>query len=246
MGILQWYEAVEKIQPYVFKISTPRGSGTGFLISVQKNEPVCAIATAAHVIDHAHYWEEPIRIDHSISGKSVLVRHRKRAVFLDANRDTAALLFEHGDIPVPSTPLILTPKDKYLRVGNDIGWLGFPAISGANLCFFGGKISAWLQEQEAYLVDGVMINGVSGGPAFHLSEDLPPIIMGVVSAYVPNRATGEALPGLGVVRGITQLHELAPTFASLDQAKAQESPPAAPSPSPEIESDSSIPSKRAT
>ena len=75
-------------------------------------------------------------------------------------------------------------------------------------------------------MDGVAINGVSGGPAFHVTgvEEMPVLIMGVVSAYVPNRATGETLPGLSVVRDVAQFHELAPTFASLDQAKSAESP----------------------
>ncbi len=72
---------------------------------------------------------------------------------------------------MPAEPLPLVPKDKFLKVGNKIGWLGFPAIQGANLCFFSGDISAWLQSQMAYLVDGVAINGVSGGPAFHILGD---------------------------------------------------------------------------
>ena len=97
-------------------------------------------------------------------------------------------------------------------------------------------------------MDGVAINGVSGGPAFHLTtvENMPVIIMGVMSAYVPNRATGEVLPGLSVVRGVAQFHELLPTFESLDQAKSQESPPAVPAPIPESEGGSDVPSKRPT
>jgi hypothetical protein len=113
-----------------------------------------------------------------------------------------------------------------VRVGVEIGWLGFPAIPEASLCFFTGIVSALVESQNAYLVDGVAINGVSGGPAFHLfdSETDPVYVMGVVSAYVPNRATGEVLPGLSVVRHVQQFHELAPTFASIDQARKAESP----------------------
>jgi len=192
---------------------------------------MCAIATAAHVIDHAHYWEEPIRVDHASSGKTTLVRNSERAVFLDPLHDTAALLMVKGDLPFPDTILPLAPKGKFLRVGNDIGWLGFPAVATARICFFGGRISAWDEGAKAYFVDGVAINGVSGGPAFHLATPLP-MIMGVVSAYMPNRATGEVLPGLSLVRDVTQFHELAPTFASISQAKAQESPATPPSPPP--------------
>jgi len=202
------------------------------------------------VVDHAHYWEEPIRIDHVSSGKSVVIRRQERAVLLDQGRDTAAILFNRGDLPVPTVPLPLAPKDMFLKVGNKIGWLGFPAIPAASLCFFSGDISAWLQAQTAYLVDGVAINGVSGGPAFHtttVGNAGTVVIIGVVSAYMPNRATGDVLPGLSVVRDVAQFHELAPTFASLDQARAAE--PLAdtpPPPMPEGEGQGETQVKRVT
>lgn len=237
MASVQWSEAVEILQPHVVRISTPGGSGSGFLISNGKINSVCGIATAAHVVDHAHYWEEPVRIDHVASGRSIVVRRDDRAIFLDPTRDTAAVLFDRGELPLPTDPLALAPKDMFLKVGNEVGWLGFPAIPSANLCFFAGSVSAWIHGQGAYLVDGVAINGVSGGPAFHLSavDGIPVVVMGVVSAYVPNRATGEVLPGLSVVRDVAQFHELAPTFASLDQAREAEPPAEAPPPKPEGE-----------
>lgn len=238
----QWFEAVEIIQPFVFKISTPRGSGTGFIISNPITHNVCGVAPANHVIEHAHYWEEPIRLEHAQSGKFIIARKDTRAIFPDYNLDTAAILFEREGLELPTDMLPLAPKDKFLKVGNNIGWLGFPAIPGASLCFFGGKISAWIPEQQAYLVDGVAINGVSGGPAFCIIDDVVTII-GVVSAYVPNRATGEVLPGLAVVRGVKQFHDLAPTFASIGQAKTQEVTPIAPP--PEVEQ-KEIMSRKAT
>src|SRR5258707_15307510 len=138
MSTIQWADAVEIIQPHVVRISTPSGSGTGFLISNSKNNDVAGIATAAHVVNHAHFWEEPIRIDHV--AKSVVVRHTDRAIFLDTNRDTAAVLFHRGDMPLPPNPMPLAPKGMFLKVGNQIAWLGFPAIPLANLCFFAGNI----------------------------------------------------------------------------------------------------------
>ena len=233
---MQWSHAVDLIAPHVVRISTPRGSGTGFLISNGRNSSVCGIATAAHVVAQANYWEEPLRIEHVVSGKSLVVRRDARAILVDASRDTAAVMFDRGELPLPIQPPPLSPKDKFLRVGNEIGWLGFPAIPDASLCFFSGNVSAWIQKRHVYLIDGVAINGVSGGPAFHLVNDAeqPVIVMGVVSAYVPNRATGEALPGLSVVRDVSHFHELAPTFASVDQAKAAE--PAAEPPPPDPDS----------
>ena len=63
-----WHDAVELLTPYVVRIWTPQGSGTGFLVSNSRTTSLCAVATAAHVISHAHYWEEPIRIEHQDSG----------------------------------------------------------------------------------------------------------------------------------------------------------------------------------
>jgi hypothetical protein len=87
-------------------------------------------------------------------------------------------------------------------------------------------VSAWVEAETAYLVDGVAINGVSDGPAF-IPEH---VLVGVVSAYVPNRATGEPLPGLAVVRGVEQFHDLAESFRTLDDAKAEETAPTEPPP----------------
>jgi hypothetical protein len=135
-------------------------------------------------------------------------------------------VFERGDIGFPDDGLPLTPKAQHLKAGVEIGWLGYPAIPRASLCFFSGHVSAWVEAETAYLVDGVAINGVSGGPAF-IPEH---VLVGVVSAYVPNRATGEPLPGLAVVRGVEQFHDLAESFRTLDEAKAEETPPTEPPP----------------
>jgi hypothetical protein len=57
----EWHNIVELVTPHVIRIWTPQGSGTGFLVSISKSTSLCAVATAAHVIAHAHYWEEPLR-----------------------------------------------------------------------------------------------------------------------------------------------------------------------------------------
>jgi len=55
---LAWQESIDSVTPYVVKILTPYGSGTGFMISHGKNKNICGIATAAHVVEQAHYWEQ--------------------------------------------------------------------------------------------------------------------------------------------------------------------------------------------
>jgi hypothetical protein len=204
---------VEILQPYIVRVSTPGLTGTGFFLRRLKNpaRTVPFIATAAHVVEHAREWEEPIRIYHPTSGKSALVRESDRFIVTDSDRDTAAIFVGEIDIPFPEQELPLGPEKMYLKIGNDIGWLGFPAIADGPLSFFGGRVSAWLTAQEGYLVDGVVINGVSGGPAFHIEGRIP-VVIGVVSAYIPNRASGTALPGLGMIRGVNHYHELIARF----------------------------------
>lgn len=240
--MLEWYEAVDILTPRMVRIATPVGTGSGFLLPWPSKSGLCAVATAAHVVDHAFYWEQPIRLDHSESGASVLVRQEQRAIFSNAALDTAVIVFESGNIQPPEGNLEFVPEEKYLRVGNEVGWLGFPAIT-PSLCFFSGRISAWRQSEQAYLIDGVAINGVSGGVVFSLGVDEPRVV-GVVSAYVPNRATGEVLPGLAIARDVSYLHQQATNFASLDEARAAQSIPEPPSP-PAVESDTQATSARA-
>ena len=225
---MEWHAAIDALVPHIVGISTPQVSGTGWLLTRGGQTGLCAVATAAHVIDHAHYWEEPIRLHHRHSDSTTLLRPSDRSIQIESRLDTAAIVFEVGDMPLPEKPLPLLEKGKYLKPGNEIGWLGYPAIPGANLSFFAGRLSSYNNDEKAYLVDGVAINGVSGGPAFSAAYVDEPELVGVVSAYIPNRVTGESLPGLAVVRDVAQLHLITERFKSFDEAKSEESPASEP------------------
>ena len=80
---MSWADVVDYLRPYMFRISTPRGFGTGFALSLHANKTLCAVATAAHVADHAHYWEEPVRLEHVASKQVLVARPATRAIFLD-------------------------------------------------------------------------------------------------------------------------------------------------------------------
>ena len=227
MNYIDWNIAIETMEPHIVRIMTSRSSGTGFLVSASADGLMCAIATAAHVISDAHYWEQPIRITHQQSGKTVLLRSTDRAIFLEESSDTAAVIFSKSELPLPSQPLQLAPEGKFLKFGNEIGWLGFPAVAPLELCFFSGRVSAVRNSGREYLVDGVAINGVSGGPAFWNGANKV-TLMGVMSAYIANRATGETLPGLTVIQNVDQFHEVSKMFKSVDEAKQQEKPPEKP------------------
>ena len=225
---MEWFKAVETVKPHVVQISTPRGYGTGFFVSASKTSDFCAIATAAHVIRDSNWWEEPIRLFHPSSGTSVILRHADRALHFDYARDTAAIVMRKGDLRLPDEPMNFTPEGKYLLVGNEVGWLGFPAVGSRTMCFFSGRVSAWLKDDGTYYIDGVAINGVSGGPTFVILGGESPMLIGVVSAYIPNLATGQPLPGLSVVRDVEQFQELAKKFRSFDEAAKNLEPPRPP------------------
>jgi hypothetical protein len=231
--MIDWPEAIELLKTSIVKITTPHGSGTGFVIASANKSNLCGIATAAHVVNNAHYWEEPIRIEHIASGQTFVLRHSDRAVLLEERFDTAAIILERKGSIFQDYNLPVSPEGHSLKLGWEVGWLGFPSVSPNNLCFFTGRISCYIQNDGAYLVDGVAINGVSGGPAFHLADHFP-VIIGVVSAYIANRATGETLPGLAVVRDVRQFQELIKRFSSMEEAKQQEAQPMSPPPQPPI------------
>ena len=86
---------------------------------------------------------------------------------------------------------------------------------------FAGNISARQEWRHAYLIDGVAINGVSGGPVMYSTEAEGVQIVGSISAYVSNRATGETLPGLAIARDVSYLHDTISKIKSLDEASKQ-------------------------
>jgi hypothetical protein len=217
---LEWQNAIQIIKPLVVKIETPQGWGTGFLLSYSTSGNLCAVATAAHVISKSYHWEQPIKVTHYESGQTVMLHEADRAIYLDEAKDTAAIVFGKRDMPFPARTLPLRPEGRILKIGNEIGWIGFPVIAPRNLCFFSGRASSWLEKQNAYLVDGVAINGVSGGPSFFVSGKRMSVI-GVVSAYRPNRATGETLPGLCVVADVAQFLGVVKRLKSLEEAREE-------------------------
>jgi hypothetical protein len=206
---LTWVETIEIIKPHVVQIETPKGCGSGFLVKYIKglrNSDVCTIATASHVISQTDYWDQPIKIRHFSSNTWVTLSATERIVRLDQERDSATIEFDNGGLPLPKQALQLVAKDNAVVQGVEVGWMGFPSVSISDLCFFSGKISAYREVSNQYLVDGVGINGVSGGPAF-LVDDNEVIILGVVSAYKPNLSNGDSLPGLMVVQDVSQFHD---------------------------------------
>jgi Trypsin-like peptidase domain len=219
---MNWHQIVKVISPYIFKIETPRGHGTGFLCLYNETKTLVGIATAHHVIDEADQWQEPIRIRHHESNTTVLLKEADRFILGSQSTDSAVILFQPGILELPKMTIPLLPSDKRLKIGVEIGWLGFPAMEPHTLCFFSGNISARQRHRHAYLIDGVAINGVSGGPVFDDGEDgRNPRIIGTIAAYIANRVTGDTLPGLAYAQDVSHFHDITSKIKSLDEANRQ-------------------------
>jgi hypothetical protein len=218
---VNWDKAIATVRPHVVKIATPAGYGTGFLALSNHDHTWCGIATAAHVVRHADEWQEPIRIQNSTSFR--FLKFEERVIFLDNSTDSAVVLFFKGDLQLPETPIALMPVANPCGIGIDLGWLGYPAIEPDTLCFFAGVVSARLEATKAYLVDGVSIHGISGGPVFHYpspaSDEVQ--VIGCVSSYHANRATGEALPGRIRAQDVSHFHQTAGQIRSIDEANVK-------------------------
>src|SRR5262245_14760189 len=172
---MHWNDAVDRVAPYIVKIETPDGHGTGFMCLQNHDRSVIGIATAHHVIDHAHKWQEPIRLTSYPKGASVLIPPTKsRSIWVNAQTDSALMLLNRAQLPefgLPDEVIPMFPKDKRIAIGSEVAWMGFPGLGeAANMaCFFSGNVSAWSSRQQAYLIDGVAVNGCSGGPVIFLS-----------------------------------------------------------------------------
>ena len=219
---MSWDNAVNTITPHIVKIETPRGYGTGFLAFYNYDKLWCGIATAAHVVGHSDEWQEPIRVWHANTPGPMFLTQSPRVIFLDHSTDSAIVFFLKGHLQLPEVPVALLPVGEPLGIGHDVGWLGYPAIEQSTLCFFAGSVSAPLPARKAYLIDGVAINGVSGGPVIHCDTSSGAVqIIGCVSAYHANRVTGETLPGLLKAQDVSHFHEVAESVRSIDEANAK-------------------------
>ena len=221
---MNWSDVVAKITPYIVKIETQNGSGTGFVCLYNKDKTIVGIATAHHVISHAAEWDQPIRIRHSGGEVLTLPADSNRAVRINHLNDSAVIICFKQNLPFPDTLIPLLPKEKSLQIGSEVGWLGYPAIEPNQACFFCGNISAHRAWPAGYLVDGVAINGVSGGQVFFSHPTDGVNFVGAVSAYHANRTTGEALPGLLVAQDVSHFHEVVTDIKTVDEARSKELP----------------------
>ena len=228
----EWHEVVELVAPHVVRIWTPQGSGTGFLVLPVKARP-CA--------------RSPRQLMSSptpTTGKNPSASNTKPPVgpsfcgkwtgpsILKAIRTQPRSYLSVPTWICPRRPWSLQTRTRTSRQGSRSVGLATRRCQEQTSASSRVALAPGLMATTPYLVDGVAINGVSGGPAFFSGAVLS---RGRSLAYIPNRNTGEVLPGLAVVRGVSQFHDVADGFRTLDEAKAEETPPT--EPPPQVESD---------
>jgi hypothetical protein len=224
---VSWHAAFKAVEPYIVKIQTPAGAGSGFFFAYNEDKSLVGVATALHVLDEANEWRQPLKVIHVQTSRELFLSHGERGILVDYRRDSAAILIPtkavtDAGLPVPTTMLKLLPSTQFTRTGVALAWAGYPAIAPSTLCLFQGGVSAFNRDNDSYYIDGIAINGVSGGPVFD-DDDNTAQIVGIVSAYHYNRQGGGNLPGLLMAYDATHLNATVEKLKSLDEARKKAS-----------------------
>jgi trypsin-like peptidase len=201
LPVFSWEELIRRVEPLVFRVHAGPCLGTGFVIGTGGRNTGgrrVAIATAWHVIEEAAPAAETLELVRSDgTALSTLVSHPVEVMQVGPSEcDTALILAEAREPLIATENLLPLPLETMLPRGSELGWIGYPGLVAPELCFFRGVISGYLEKPPIYLVDGVAIHGVSGGPAFSRNG----LLVGFVSSYLPNvLGSGQTLPGLMIV-----------------------------------------------
>ncbi|NEV65136.1 S1C family serine protease [Thiorhodococcus minor] len=222
---MDWSLLVKQIAPFVVRIETRSGYGTGFIYWQCQDK--CCVATAKHVVAHADEpgWEQPIHIHHP-NGKSVICYPDFREGYYSTNEvgDSAAIIISKDGLELPPRCLPLWDWSDMIPIGTPLGWLGHPSIIPIDFrhpSFFSGTLSnAFNGEVSTFSIDGVAIRGVSGGPVFFCGKDGCPAVIGTVSAYYSDRIPTQ--DGIETAPGIAFAHSFLAFKAIEDRLHALE------------------------
>ena len=151
----------------------------------------------------------------------MFLKESDRVIWYDEGKDSTVVLVSTGQVIITFQRILYHSSQLSDDMGVEVGWLGYPAIAQHTLCFFSGNVSAWQEYRNAYLIDGVAINGVSGGPVLFSTTADGVQIVGSISAYRASRAAGESLPGLSIAQDVSHFHEMVTRIRTFDEANRQ-------------------------
>ena len=203
---LTWPADATKVEKCLFRVYAGNTLGTCFLLSLadpEENTHYGMFATAWHVLKDLKIKED-IRLvsadkERKLDNKNASIDFVRLG---EEAYDTGLIIVKSAENIMEETNLLPIPqKEVMLAKGAEIGRMGFPGSVEPEPCFFHGYISGYLDASPRYLVDGVAIHGVSGGPAF----DNRGQIIGLVSAYLPNQRNNKTLPGLSMLVPINSI-----------------------------------------
>lgn len=206
---LDWHEVIDRVSPSVFRVETEQSGGTAFVFSLAKTprngKHYSMLATVWHVLRDSIDSTSTLTLISSDGNREWKSTSDNISYMQlgDEVFDTALIMVESA-VPLMDITCLLPilPFESHMARGAGIGWLGFPGIADPELCFFTGVVSGYLNEPPGYLIDGVAINGVSGGPVF----DNRCHLIGMMTAYIPNRIDEvTTLPGLSAVTPINAI-----------------------------------------
>jgi hypothetical protein len=194
-----WEDTIPKIEPLIYRVHAGDSLGTAFVVAVsgpQDGGRHLAFATAWHVVKDVVTTDDPLDLIDCKGRTLVSPRPSMICPVGPPECDSALMLVPTEEPLLGSDALLPIPLRTMLPRGAELGWLGFPGLTYPELCFFKGVVSGHREGPSMYLVDGVAVNGVSGGPAFDRSG----LLVGLFSSYLPNRrGDGATLPGLLIV-----------------------------------------------
>jgi len=182
------------------------GHGSGFIYNIGD---LAFVFTAAHIVTDLKK-EDRIEVIAPNKRGEWVKDSKVQIFFADEEHDIAALLLSHKavnfqpvNLPAPAFDL-----EMVLKVGVMITYCGFPYISRGKYIpvFQQGMIAGidtgrFKDDKIAYVIDGMVNPGNSGGPAFYGKTNE---VIGIISAYIKPLTGG---PRLAIIdgRSITDL-----------------------------------------
>ncbi|MFP3905030.1 MAG: S1C family serine protease [Armatimonadota bacterium] len=180
-AVVDFGDAVARVDPAVVMISVDNQSGSGFLVSSDGH-----IVTNGHVVEGALGGEIVVKLQNEETLTAQL-RHQSEAL------DLAVVKIERSNLPV-----VQFASSEKLSHGQDVAVVGGPL--GLEHSVTRGVISALSREIEGktYLqIDAALNEGNSGGPVINASGE----VVGVASSVVADaQNVGFAIPSVEVMK----------------------------------------------
>jgi S1-C subfamily serine protease len=202
----------------LFQVRSYFGAGTGFAVyrGESEDEPRqdVLVATAYHVVEEAMKARAEITLRHEASGRIFVANPRHYAISQAGSLDVAFCWIFADDLPAELQVVKRAPVRRWLAQGCRVYWMGYPTLveefaGTPTASVFEGIVSSTFartfkgkdgspQEQTMYVLDGVVLRGCSGAPAFRETGQ----VIGVVVLHGAERAESGALKSLGVTLAV--------------------------------------------